>query len=159
MVQQLFARFLDDPLEYEEARNYWVNLWTQIDEWQRRQRGWRHPWLSSGVSAGVELRDGNPIFSAYSSERRCGIRIVQYPPTSNRLELDYWLDTFGGELGDPGTYRELVIACALSEESGRRALELMEAWSLHSEISERTIPYPSSTCEFTLFSPGFALVC
>ena len=100
-------------------------------------QSWRHPWLSSGVVAGEELRDGNPIFSAYSPENRYGIRVIQYPPESDRLELDWWLDTFGGPATDPQAIRELVIACALSEEASRRAFELMKEWCVRGEITER----------------------
>lgn len=136
MVRHLFARFLEVPSEYEGAKTYWVNLWNRIDAWQRLQRDWRHPWLSSGVVAGEELRDGNPIFSAYSPQTRYGIRIIQYPPESDRLEFDWWLDTFGGPATDPRAIRELVIACALSEEAARQASELVENWCLRGEISE-----------------------
>lgn len=128
MVRYVFPHFLQDSSEYEKARSYWVDLWNRIDKRQRLQRDWRHPWLSSGVVAGEELQDGNPIFSAFNPETRCGIRIIQYPPESDRVEFDWWLDTFGGPATDPHAIRELVIACALSEEAAERAMELMEKW-------------------------------
>ena len=90
-----------------------------------------------GDSRRCRVRDGNPIFSAYSPERRCGIRVIQYPPESDHLEFDWWLDTFGGPVTDPQAIRELVIACALSKEASRRAFELMEEWCIRGEITER----------------------
>ena len=128
---------MQDSSEYKGASAYWVDLWNRIDEWQRLQRDWRQPWLSSGVVAGEEFRDGNPIFSAYSPETRYGIRVIQYPPESDRLELDWWLDTFGGPATDPQAIRELVIACALSEEAASRAFELMKIWFLDGKIETR----------------------
>lgn len=134
MVQHLFARFLEDPSEYEGAKTYWANLWNRMNELQRLRRDWRHPWLSSGVVAGIELRDGNPIFSAYNPETRYGVRVIQYPPESDHLEFDWWLDTFGGPATDPRAIRELVIACALSEEAADRAFELMQTWCRDGKI-------------------------
>ena len=90
----------------------------------------------SPVPMKIPFSTAIPIFSAYSPTRRCGIRVIQYPPTSKRLELDYWLDTFGGELGEPETIRELVIACSLSDEAATRASELMEMWCMQEEIVE-----------------------
>jgi hypothetical protein len=135
MVNHIFPNFLQDSREYEKAVAHWVDLWNHVDEYHRQS--WRHPWLSSGVVAGEELRDGNPIFSAYSLEKRYGIRIIQYPPESDRLEFDWWLDTFGGSATDPQAIGELVVACALSEEGSRRAFELMEEWCVGGQITER----------------------
>jgi len=136
MVTHLYPKFLEDPSEYQEAMSFWRHLWSQVSPLEQRVRGWRWPWLFTGSANDRVFMDGNPMFSAYSPTRRCGIRVIQYPPTSNQLEFDYWLDTFGGELGEPETIRELVIACALSEEAARRASELMEMWCSRGEIVE-----------------------
>jgi hypothetical protein len=135
MVNHILPNFLQGSQEYEKAAAYWVDLWNRVGEYHRQS--WRHPWMSSGIVAGEELRDGNPIFSVYSPENRYGIRVIQYPPESDRLEFDWWLDTFGGPRTDPKAIRELVIACALSEEAARRAFELMEEWCVRGEITER----------------------
>lgn len=112
MVKHLFPKFLEDLSEYERAEDYWLRLWRQIDDRHGRRRGWRQPWLSNGTMGnGERLRDGNPIFSAYSPVTGCGIRVIQYPTTSSAVEFGYWLDTFGGKLGEPGVIRELVISC------------------------------------------------
>ena len=113
MVKHLFPKFLDDLSDYRRAEDYWLDLWRQVDEHCGRLRGWRQPWLYNGtLGNGEKLRDGNPIFSAYSPVTGCGIRVIQYPPASREVEFDYWLDTFGGKLGEPGVIRELVISCA-----------------------------------------------
>jgi hypothetical protein len=151
MVTHIFPNVLQDSREYEKATAYWVDLWNRVDEYHRQS--WRHPWVSSGVVAGEELRDGNPIFSTYSPERRYGIRVIQYPPESDRLEFDWWLDTFGGSATDPRAIRELVIACALSDESSERALELMQEWCSTGKIAVR---YPRPLvfdCAYRAVSP------
>ena len=141
IVSHLFVKFLDDSSEYDRARAYWVDLWEKIAPWRRH--GWQQPWLSSGVVGGQELRDGDPIFSAFSPTRLCGIRVIQYPPESPSLEFDSWLETFGGELGRPGVIRELVIACALSEEGAEQARELMAQWCWDEEIESRRFVVPT----------------
>jgi len=138
MINHLFRDFLQNPTRYHEAAAYWVRLWQQMDEYRQWKHEWQYPWLSTGVVAGAELLDGNPIFSACSMSHHLGVRVIQYPPTSNHLEFDHWLDTFGGELGEQGVIRELVIACALSDEVSRRAVELMEMWCRDGRIDEHT---------------------
>ncbi len=155
-VKHLFSNFLEDVSEYERAKDYWLQLWRQIDERHGRRRGWRQPWFSSGTMAdGEELHDGNPIFSAYSPVTGRGIRVIQHPPASSELEFDYWLDTFGGKLGEPGVIRELVISLRLSDEAARRALELLAEWcstgkvpySLHvPSVAVSNVPDDGSRC-------------
>jgi hypothetical protein len=126
MVHHLFADFLDDLNVYKQAVAYWRDLWTRVDPLTQKQLGWIEPWLSTGAST---ICDGNPIFSAYSPKLRKGIRVVQYPPASaDDVECDYWLDTYGGDITDPQSIQELVITCALSEESARRSRRIIERW-------------------------------
>ena len=70
------------------------------------------------------MRDGNPIFSAVSPTLRRAVRIIQHEPSSDELELEYWLHTFQGD----EAISELVISCALSEQAEREAGELIRAW-------------------------------
>lgn len=125
MVHHLCAAFLDNPCEYQKAVAYWRDLWTRVDPSKRAQQGWVEPWLTTGAPT---ILDGNPIFSAYSPKLRKGIRVVQYQPESPDMECDYWLDTYGGEITDPQSINELVITCALSEESAMLARHLIESW-------------------------------
>ena len=125
MVRSLFSRFLEDPTEYAKAVAFWVELWERIDPIQRNRNRWQQPWLSTG---GSEFMDGNPVFSAFTPSRRWGIRVIQHAPTSGSFELQYWVDTFGGPDTDPDSIRELVIACALCEETASFALSLMQQW-------------------------------
>ncbi len=135
MVQHLLANFLDDPEHYAKAVEHWERLWGRIDSQLRASCGWRQPWFHADWKKGGAFMDGNPIFTAFTPGDQYAIRIIQYPPTSTNLEFDYWLDTFGGAATDPEAIRELVIACALSEEASTRAFELMENWVLCRGIS------------------------
>lgn len=124
MVKHLYKDFLTDPAEYAAAARYWVSQWESVPFFERQQYEWRQPWFAS-----IPPQDGNPIFTAVSEPARKAIRIIQYAPTSSQLEFDFWLDSFGGKLIDPMSIRELVIACALSVEASRRALDLMSQWT------------------------------
>jgi len=136
MVRHLFPEFLEDATQYTKAVEYWVGLWEQIDLRLRARHEWRQPWLSSNWQENPVFRDGNPIFSAYSPITQKGIRIIQHPPSSPNLEFEHWLDTFGGPLTDSEAIRELVIACALSEEASIYVLERMRDW-VCGDLSDR----------------------
>jgi hypothetical protein len=123
-VEPLFADFLDNPDSYRAAQDYWRNLWLKTAPGARVYDQWQEPWMTEIPS----LQDGNPIFSAWSPQLRKGIRVIQDPPTSEKPEIQVRLDTFGGPITDPGSIRELVIACALSTETAAIALSLMDAW-------------------------------
>jgi len=73
-----------------------------------------------------ELRDGNPIFSAFSPGLRRGLRIIQHEPEEHGLELVWWLDSTTGD--DGSGVQELVISCAVSEEAERLAGSLIKSW-------------------------------
>ena len=126
MIHHLFAEFLDDPNVYKQAVAYWCDLWTRVDLITRTNLRWIEPWLSTGAPT---ILDGNPIFSAYSPKLRKGIRVVQYRPESNdNVEFDSWLDAYGGDITDPQSIHELVITCALSEESAMHSRRIIESW-------------------------------
>lgn len=120
-MRHLFAHFLTNSAEYSQAQAEWAKLWESIPD--RDEYGWRSGWFEL-----QQANDGNPIFTAISDANQKAIRVIQYEPTSNDVEIDCWLDTFGGPVIDPSSIRELVIACALSDESKQIAHELMAAW-------------------------------
>jgi hypothetical protein len=159
MVRHLHSRFLKDAGEYRSAVAFWRALWEEISSTARSGRGWQHPWLFTGSDEDTVFMDGNPIFSAYSPMRLCGIRVIQYPPESPDLEFDYWLDTFGGRPGEPGVIRELVIACALSEEAAQRAQELMEQWCQFGEVESRQTILPAYEYSYAASPFALALPC
>ena len=125
MVTALFPNFLRNDEEYEESVRYWVNLWNRVDEFNRTSLGWSFPWVGTGSPL---IKDGNPIFSAISPGLRRGVRIIQAEPIDSELDIQVWLDTFGGDLNDPTSIQELVIACVLSEEAARIAFDLISQW-------------------------------
>jgi hypothetical protein len=117
----LFPNFLSDENEYGRAEVYWKHLWEQIPAFNRDS--WHSEWFKPSLP-----KDGNPIFTAVSEKFGKAIRVIQYEATTNPPEIDFWLDTFGGSNIEPVAIRELVIACALSDESARRASQLMSSW-------------------------------
>ncbi|MCI0460548.1 MAG: hypothetical protein L0Z62_26640 [Gemmataceae bacterium] len=132
MVAHRFPRSSEDVTEYQASTQYWERLWEDVDRYARVRDGWHTPWLSTGDPS---IQDGNPIFSAFSEQVRRGIRIIQYPPTTDQVEFDWWLDSFGGTMTDPESIRELVIACALSVEAGQKAANLMNQWVTNAKIT------------------------
>ena len=125
MVTALFPNFLRNDEEYEESVRYWVNLWNRVDEFNRTNFGWSYPWVGTGSPL---IKDGNPIFSVISPGLRRGVRIIQAEPIDSDLDIQVWLDTFGGDVTDPTSIHELVIACVLSEEAARIAFDLISEW-------------------------------
>jgi hypothetical protein len=61
--------------------------------------------------------------------------VIQYEPTQPGLEIQAYLDLFGGSIADPDSIAELVISCALSDLASRTALSLMNAWMSERDIS------------------------
>src|SRR5260370_36236770 len=121
MVQHLCKRFLADAAEYESAQARWRQLWDTLITAEKLAAEWKVPWFVPEFVNGTPMRDGNPIFTAVSPALRRGVRIIQHAPTTDQLELDYWLDTFQSD--EP--ISELVISCALSDEAEQQASDLM----------------------------------
>jgi hypothetical protein len=134
MVHHLCKSFLADPADYERAQARWRQLWEQLVATEKQQGQWQVPWFVPEFVNGTPVRDGNPIFSAMSPTLRRGLRIIQHEPTSDELELDYWLDTFEGD--EP--MAELVISCALSVQAEQRAADLIRTWITTGHIDEAT---------------------
>jgi len=125
MVTHLYSDFLHDAEQYALSEKYWLDLWQRIDPQYRSCFGWEQPWFSSGSP---QIAQGNPIFSAVSRKMRLALRIIQYEPIAQGLEIQAWHDTFGGDLTDPTSIRELVSACALSDFAAKEAQRLIEPW-------------------------------
>lgn len=125
METHLYPDFLRDEVQYKRSEDYWAESWRRLDRIDREFYHWTSPWLGTGSPA---IKDGNPIFSAYSPDLARGVRIVQQEPLDDRLDIQAYLDSFGGDFDDPDSIRELVIACALSEEAAKIALDLMGPW-------------------------------
>jgi hypothetical protein len=133
MADLLYQNFLNDPQEYEQAQAHWKQGWQDLVRKLRLEKSWTSPWLNTTFADGTPFRDGNPIFTAVCTSRHLGIRVIQLEPLANSPELEFWTDTFAE--GGPQAIRELVISCALSQETFRAALDLMSEW-----IERETIP-------------------
>lgn len=129
-MTHMFQNFLADQSEYAEAQRFWSDLWAEIPEENRRRGAWRGGWFPPQV-----LKDGNPIFTAVSESQHKAIRVIQYEPTCQEPEIDFWFDSFGGDLTEPQAIRELVIACALSTDTGQTARKLMSSWISGDEVN------------------------
>lgn len=125
MVNNLFPQFLEDTGQYEASERYWQDLWDQVEPSHRNRFRWAFPWIGTG-SPGI--KDGNPIFSAYSPVLGRGIRVIQEEPAGSGLDIRVWLDTFGGDITDPDRIHELVISCTLSDATAYIARTLMTSW-------------------------------
>jgi hypothetical protein len=134
MVQHLCKTFLADAAEYESAQGRWGQLWEKLVATEKLDADWKVPWFARQFVNGAPMRDGNPIFSAVSPTLRRGVRIIQHEPTTDQLELDYWLDTFGSD--EP--ISELVISCALSDQAEQQAADLIRAWITTGRVNGET---------------------
>jgi hypothetical protein len=145
MVINLLPYFLTDEDQYRQSEQYWVELWQRIDRSDRDRYQWSHPWLGTGSPA---IKDGNPIFSAYSPVLRRGIRIVQQEPIDTDLDIQAYPDSFGGPHNDPAIINELVIACTLSDEAAQIALRLMRPW-----VAGGSVPFEEVVVSMTPETP------
>jgi hypothetical protein len=127
MVQHIDRDFLTDQEQYRHAEQYWEELWRRLLNRAGVAEKWQHPWL------GTPLSDGNPMFSAVSTELRRGVHVIQHAPTSDDVELVWWLDRFGEE-GIDEVVDQLVISCALSREAAEQAEELMWPWITRGKV-------------------------
>ncbi len=132
MVAHMYPKFLEDRSEYRAAEEHWNALWSSIKPAGQADEAWLTPWLGTGSP---EIRDGNPIFSAWSPRLKRGVRVIQHEPTSDEVEFSVWFDTFGGDAADPESIHELVIACALSSASSCFARELIHQWVHEGRLS------------------------
>ncbi len=121
MITLFYKSFLNDFGEYRASEKHWEDLWKQSGS----TPDWICPWASTGAP---DCLDGNPIFSAYSPLVRRAVRIIQHEPTTDNVEIRAWPNFAGGSVFDPEAYRELVIACALSDVSSQYALSLIRPW-------------------------------
>jgi hypothetical protein len=124
MVSHIDHGFLADDAIYAHSEKFWHQLWVRVDASARDRLGWVQPWFQPLPR---ELAEGNPIFTAVSRQLQRGIRVIQHEPTKDEVEIQAWLDSFGGD-HDSTSISELVISCALSDLSSEVALGLMVPW-------------------------------
>lgn len=140
MFTHIYKNFLADVDEYRASERFWEDLWLRECPEASQRFKWSYPWVSTGSP---DCLDGNPIFSAYSPLLHRGIRIIQYEPTSRKLELQAWPDFVGGSCFDPDAIPELVISCALSTAVADWATQLIRPW-----VNGRTISFDRRESRF-----------
>ena len=128
----LFPNFLNDSQEYCQAEAVWRKHWNDLIQRVGQESLWESPWLNTNFANGMPCRDGNPIFSAVSPNRRLGVHVVQLPPSDNPHELYVWTDTFAK--GSPEAIEELVISCVLTDRTLLDALDLMKHWIIEEKV-------------------------
>jgi len=126
MVEYLHPNFLSDPGAYERAEALWQERWQELMRRLGQQGEWISPWINTNFVNGTPCRDGNPVFSAVCASRRLGIRVIQLEPRENPQEWCFWADTFAK--GEKEEVQELVISCALTEQTLGRTIDLMQQW-------------------------------
>src|SRR5687767_5374442 len=139
MTQHMYADFLTDPQQYEQAERFWSKLFDQIVAECKVEREWVHPWLNTRFADGTAFGDGDPIFSAWSPGRRVGLRIIQLDPGSGSGgDVHARFDQFDADGADPAI-RVLVISCVLDAEVVELVEHLMRKW-VSSSAQTRTPP-------------------
>ena len=130
----LFPNFLTDYQVYQDAECLWRDRWDQLIRFLGASELWESPWMGTTFGDGTPMLDGNPIFSAVSTERRQGVRVIQLEPAGNPKEISIWVDKFAK--GEPQEITELVIACVLSNETLLYAIDAMEQWIRRREVPD-----------------------
>jgi hypothetical protein len=130
----MFFDFLKGPARYAEAEEYWRELWARVVRSVGLETEWRSPWLTTCFADGTPFRDGNPIFSAVSDQRRLGVRIIQCAAgPSDEPEVNWWTDSFG-DPEESDAIRELVIHCAPAVQTEGIILRLLSGWVSRGEV-------------------------
>lgn len=157
MVDYLFPRFMSDPRDYAQAESLWRERWDDLLRHVGQGQLWEAPWANTSFADGTSMQDGNPIFSAISSQRKLAIRVIQLEPSDNPSEFYVWTDSFAE--GSPESVKELVISCVLTRESLNEAVELMRQWITEEKIRQppdsHDGPFSANTSE-TLPTPALS---
>jgi len=125
MASYMFPNFLQDRVEYQRSRDHWAAVWAHVNPVRRTLDGWESPWMTV---TSPELEEGNPIFTAVSSELRKGLRVIQSTPDQVAAPLLTWIDTFGGRITDPDSIVELVVVCVPTPSTVAKASRLIRDW-------------------------------
>lgn len=127
MVRHLFEDFLVNSDSYHACERFWEQLTSEIVSREARSSEWKR-WIPRSFANGTPMElDGNPIWDGRSDELDRAYRLIQMPPTEDRLELGTWLNHNDSETPElPGD--ELVIVLALSEESAELASDMLRKW-------------------------------
>lgn len=145
MMEPLLPNFLKNSTEYESTESLWRAKWQELIKWIGQEQLWTSPWINTKFANGTPFRDGNPIFSAVCFSRSLGIRVIQHESSENARELVFWIDTFAE--GEKKTVKELVISCALTQQTLNDAQDLMYQWITEGEVRLSWIGYPRTSVD------------
>lgn len=127
MVNHMFADFNSNSDEYDGAKEYWEQLCREVIRRHSKAQDWR-PWLNTRFADGSLMEPGNPIYHLRSETLRKAIRIIQVPPTTDKMSISTWFNKCHAESPDGIVWDELVIHCVLSEESANEARRVLTDW-------------------------------
>lgn len=127
MVNHLFAAFDTHVDEYLCAKKYWGELCQEVIRRHSEVQDWR-PWLNTHFAGGTLMEPGNPIHHLRSESLRKAIRVIQVPPTTDKMVISTWVDNFETDSPERTVWDELVIHCELSDESADEARRVLTDW-------------------------------
>ena len=110
--------FLDNIQSYRSAKNYWKSRIEKIagNSYQN--------WVENKFGNGLEIMDGNPLFSARFNDK--AIRIIQSKRNTKQPKLIAWLDNASL---DNKNISELVVALQPYQTSFDNAIYLIKEFS------------------------------
>jgi hypothetical protein len=105
--------------EYDQWERKWFEWWTLVTP----PSGWLAPLFKNEFGDGSKIRDGNPIFSAYSSNKLF-FRVIQQEYENSFV--NFWPDDFAkGELEE---LNGICVVCSFHDSSVSQARQLIEEW-------------------------------
>lgn len=135
----LYQNFLKDNRIYSLTKNWWKReFYKKIignnSKFEKRTNSeWIFNWHTDNFNNKKELRDGNPIFTVFSTKQKKLVRIIQEeiePQTSqDSIQINAWLEKgFYSDTEQQEETPELVIALELSKKSSKIAFEWIKKW-------------------------------
>jgi hypothetical protein len=137
-MELLFPIFLEDESEYDQAVNFWRELFADLlADTELEYKAY----LNTTTVNGISLRDGNPIFDAFFPKLNKAVRIIQEEAEGDdALDIGAWLDETELE-SVPDVIQELVISLVLTEETLSLAKRMIDKWVIRDIALEKMKDY------------------
>jgi hypothetical protein len=129
----MYKNFLENNRIYSLAKNWWKREFKkQIigkNSASDENSDWIFNWHNDSYNNGKKFRDGNPIFTVFSTSQQKLVRIIQEEVENENnqdsIEISAWLDKgFYPKEETP----ELVISLELSRNSSKIAFDWIKKW-------------------------------